>query len=367
MEIRDGAAYLEEMSAKLLSWYDKSARKLPWRADTSPYHVWISEIMLQQTRIEAAIPYYEKFIAAAPDAAALASLTDDALLKLWEGLGYYSRARNLKKAAVMITKNLDGVFPDTREELLTLPGIGPYTAGAIASIAFGRAAPAVDGNVLRVFSRLLASRADIKLPAVRKAAETLSLKIMPEDRPGAFNQALMELGELICLPNGAAKCGECPLAGICFAEREGLVKELPFRSKAKERAVEDRTILILASENRVFIRTRENKGLLAGLCELPSVKGRLSASDARRAAADMGLCPAEIEALPEAKHVFSHIEWRMTGFLIWVDEPGPEWDNKEGLIPAGIEELKNEYPIPSAFRFYMEIIESVLKKADNKE
>ena len=225
---------LARVPAPLLAWYDKEARDLPWRQNTDPYRVWVSEIMLQQTRVEAVIPYYERFLAAFPDLKALADAPEEQLLKLWEGLGYYSRARNLQKAAREALSRFGGL-PGQVQELSSLPGIGAYTAGAIASIAFSRPVPAVDGNVLRVVARLTDSHDDVLSPAVKREAEKAVAAVIPHDRPGDFNQAVMDLGATVCLPNGAPRCEVCPLAELCLGLARSTAPELPVKTKKKER------------------------------------------------------------------------------------------------------------------------------------
>ncbi len=259
----------------LLAWYKHNARELPWRENTDAYRVWVSEIMLQQTRVEAVKPYFLRFMKALPDIRALADVPEETLLKLWEGLGYYSRARNLQRAAKLVTERHDGVLPSDMRELRALPGIDPYTAGAIASIAYGMAEPAVDGNVLRVLARLSGSELDIALPAARIAAEKAVRDMIPADDPGAFNQALMELGACVCLPNTAPRCVECPLAALCRAHREGRETELPVRSKKAARRVEEHSVFVLREHTRVAVRKRGGSGLLAGLWELPNLPGHM--------------------------------------------------------------------------------------------
>ena len=335
----------------LLSWYEAHARILPWREDPKPYRVWISEIMLQQTRVEAVKPYFERFMKELPDIPALAAVEDDRLMKLWEGLGYYNRARNLKKAAGVLMETCQGKMPEDYETLLGLPGIGSYTAGAIAPIAFGIPVPAVDGNVLRVLSRVLASREDILKQSTRRWMEELIKKTMPQNRASHFNQGLIEIGAIVCVPNGLPRCGECPLASLCLSRREGLTDEIPVKAPAKKRRIEERTVCILENRNQVGIRKREDSGLLASLYELPNVEGHLKEEEL---AAAFGLEDQEIlfiEPLPEAKHIFSHVEWRMTGYRIRLSGAVPE-----GYIAAGKEELKAVYPLPNAFGRYTRLI-----------
>lgn len=312
---------LRQATEPLLEWYHSSRRILPWREDPAPYRVWVSEIMLQQTRVEAGKSYFERFVAELPGISQLANVDDGVLMKLWEGLGYYNRARNLKKAAGIVVEKYGGELPASYEELLSLPGIGPYTAGAISSIAFGIAKPAVDGNVLRVVSRLMERREDISLPAVKKAMEEELSAIMPREKPGDFNQALMELGAMVCIPNGAPKCGECPLAGLCRASLNGTAEELPVKKMKKERRVEEKTILLLLDEEgRMALHKRPAKGLLSGLWELPWLEGRLGPEEVQAGLFSRGIPCEKPRRLADAKHVFSHVEWRMSGYLVRVYE-----------------------------------------------
>ena len=312
---------LEQIVTPLLSWYDKHARVLPWREDTAAYRVWVSEIMLQQTRVEAVKPFFERFIKALPEA--LAEADEERLMKLWEGLGYYNRVRNMQKAARVIVSEYGGDFPADYEKLLSLPGLGHYTAGAVSSIAFGIPMPAVDGNVLRVLSRVTASYEDVLKQSVKTAMEAEVKKIIPADRAGDFNQALIEIGAIVCVPNGKAKCEICPLAFLCEAYKKGIVDELPKKKVKKERRIEDRTILILKEGDRVGIRKRPSKGLLAGLYELPGLEGHLSDEEVLAQVKAWGYAPLRILPLTGAKHIFSHVEWHMTGYALTVRGSGP--------------------------------------------
>lgn len=342
---------LRAINGPLIDWYREHARDLPWRKDRDAYHVWISEIMLQQTRVEAVKPYYLRFMEAFPNAEALAGAEDEVLLKMWEGLGYYSRARNLKKAAIRIRDEYGGELPASREELLTLPGIGSYTAGAVASIAFGIPVPAVDGNVLRVLSRFLGSRLDVSLSGTKKRFEKLLSETMDREEPGLYNQGLFEVGALVCVPNGAPRCGICPLAWLCRAKREGLWEELPVKASKKPRRVQEKTIFVLTSGTQVAIRKRPDKGLLASLYEFPGAEGCLSLENDWEKAADAAGVAREdivsVEPLGEAKHIFSHVEWHMTGYHIRLKGKIPE-----RFVAADIRELETRYPIPSAFEAY---------------
>lgn len=334
----------------LLSWYETQARELPWRKAHDPYATWVSEIMLQQTRVEAVKPYYARFMAELPTIADLASVDETRLLKLWEGLGYYSRARNLKRAAEAVVLQYGGRVPRSYEALLTLPGIGAYTAGAIASIAFDIPVPAVDGNVLRIVSRVLAIEEDIDAPRTKRTITDLLRCVLPRERVGDFNQALMDLGATVCLPIGKARCAECPLADICVAYQEDAVATLPLRSPKKKRRIEKRTVWLAICGDRIALSKRADKGLLAGMWELPNEEGMRSMKAWREEFALRGCRVTKIESAGEAKHIFTHIEWHMKGYRLTVSEPIAEWE----WVP--IDELTATYPIPTAFRFFQEQI-----------
>ncbi|HIX64973.1 MAG TPA: A/G-specific adenine glycosylase [Candidatus Anaerotruncus excrementipullorum] len=341
---------LERIVRPLLDWYRQNARDLPWRRDPTPYRVWVSEIMLQQTRVEAVKGYFARFLAALPTPAALAAAPEGQLLKLWEGLGYYNRARNLQKAARILVERYGGQLPGDYEALLALPGVGRYTAGAVASIAFGLPEPAVDGNVLRVLSRLTADRSDIADPRTRQAAEQALRRVLPPGEPGSFNQALMELGALVCVPNGPPLCSRCPLAGLCQGRQEGIALDLPVKSSKKPRRVERRTILVVERDQLTAIRRRPARGLLAGMWELPSLEGEADARQAVEAVRGWGLEPLRVEPLGPSKHIFTHVEWQMTGFRVVAAEAG----EAPGLVWAAPQQLRETYPLPSAFRYYLE-------------
>ena len=348
---------LEEIAGPLLAWYDRNARILPWREQPSPYRVWVSEIMLQQTRVEAVKPYFERFTAELPDIRSLAGCPEERLLKLWEGLGYYNRVRNMQKAAQVVETEYGGRMPGDYEALLSLPGIGHYTAGAIASIAFGIPVPAVDGNVLRVLSRVTMCGDDIFRQSVKARWERDVKSAMPGDRPGDFNQALMELGAVVCVPNGMAKCGQCPLRGMCLAQKEGCVLDYPKKSQKKPRKIEKRTVLVIREGERTAIRRRPGKGLLAGMYELPNLEGHLSREEVLAYLKEKELSPLHIRKLEEAKHIFSHIEWHMTGYLVRVEEA--EGGEPEELIFVETDKKEKTYPIPSAFGAYMKYWRSI--------
>ena len=317
------------MTAPLLAWYDLNGRTLPWRSVVTPYRTWVSEIMLQQTRVSAVIPYFERFMAELPDAAALATVPEERLLKLWEGLGYYSRARNLQRAAKIVVSDFGGALPQSYHALLSLPGIGEYTAAAIASINFSEPVAAVDGNLLRVAARVSGCGEDIMDAKVRRLFRQRLDAAIDADRPGAYNQAMMDLGATVCLPNGAPKCEICPARTVCEAYKNGLTEVLPVRAKKKSRRVEERTVLLLFQGGKVALRKRPDSGLLASLWEFPSILGNLDESGVSLALAQMGLSAESIAPAGSAKHIFTHIEWDMKGYfadvagenddLIWVD------------------------------------------------
>ena len=336
---------------KLVEWYSLSRRVLPWRENPGPYQVWISEIMLQQTRIEAVIPYYERFLRELPDAEALAAVDEDRLLKLWEGLGYYSRARNLKKAAQKIMADFGGVLPRTAQELKTLPGIGDYTAGAIASIAYGEPAPAVDGNVLRVLSRLLCCGEDIGAQTTKTKMSGLLADCYPSGEAASLlTEGLMELGETVCIPNGEPRCELCPVRRLCLAHQAGETDRYPVKAPKKARRIEERTILLLKSGDLWAIRQREDKGLLAGLWEFCNLPGCLESREAVEAARELGLTVRSIRPTAQARHIFTHVEWHMTGYLLDVEAPAGDFLWKT----AG--EIIENYPLPTALRVYRDLV-----------
>lgn len=344
---------------KLITWYLENAQTYPWREDPTPYHVWISEIMLQQTRIEAALPYYQRFIEVLPNVQALAEIPQEELLKLWEGLGYYSRAKNLQKAAQIIVREYAGQLPSDYTALLSLPGVGAYTAGAIASIAYDISVPAVDGNVMRVLARLTNDNVDVLSTEGKKHFTELAKSLVPDQQAGAFNQALMELGEKVCLPNAAPRCSACPLLNACEGARCGTAADLPTRIKKTRRRIEQRSVALIlwdGDPSMVLLRKRGDVGLLAGMWEFPN-------------AIDGGVFSAVPEELtehceflrelPPAKHLFSHIEWQMHGNLFLCRQPLSLSEEYRWVTFA---ELKENYPIPGAFQFYKAQLDGFLHK-----
>ena len=374
---------LSNLIAPLQEWFTANARVLPWRSEPKAYYVWVSEIMLQQTRVEAVKPYFDRFIKRLPDVEALANCPEDELLKLWEGLGYYNRVRNLKAAAQQIMEQYQGEVPQDYQELIGLKGIGAYTAGAISSIAYGKPVPAVDGNVLRVLSRVTGDDSDIAKESVKKAIQERLLRLMQESRdeqpsmqaskevqdskyklnPSLFNQGLMELGATVCLPNGAPRCDACPWAELCVAKATNQIDRLPVKSKAKERRIEQRTVLVVKDGEQLALNKRPGKGLLAGLYELPNYLGHLSPEEVVDRIKGIGLDPVRIQPLGEAKHIFSHVEWQMQGYVVFLT-PRDYGQNasKDGWIFVDVEETKEKYAIPSAFAAYTKAMNMVLGK-----
>ena len=342
---------LNEIVRPLLDWYEKEHRILPWRLSKNPYYIWISEIMLQQTRVEAVKPYFERFITAFPKIDDVANAPEDQLLKMWEGLGYYNRVRNIQKAAKIVVENYGGKLPADYNELKKLPGIGNYTAGAVSSIAYNIPAPAVDGNVMRVVSRIEERTEDIMKQSARSAVEKALTEIMPEDKAGDFNQALMELGATVCVPNGAPNCNNCPVAALCGAYAHGRIYELPVKAQKKSRKIEERTVLLIQDGDRVAIHKRENKGLLAGLYEFPNFLRKMTEQEALDYVKKLNLIPLQIQKLENAKHIFSHIEWHMTGYAVKV----AELDATLPKVKRNVSEISN-----------INVVEKKINSEDNK-
>lgn len=337
--------------APLLSWYDQGHRDLPWRVHPTPYRVWVSEIMLQQTRVQAVLGYFARWMETLPDVHALAEAEESVYLKLWEGLGYYSRVRNLHRAAIEICEQYGGELPADYDALRALPGIGDYTAGAIASIACGIPVPAVDGNVLRVAARLDNDFSPITDAAFKKHTRARFAALMPSDRPGDLNQSLMELGATVCLPNGTPLCGDCPVQHLCLGYHHGNAALLPFRAAKKARRIEDRTVLLLRHGAFVGLTRRPASGLLAGLWELPALEGHLTPDETRKALAARGWQIARLLSLRPAKHIFTHVEWHMNGYYIELK------NQPEELTFVSPSALRAEYALPSAFRAFLSVIE----------
>ena len=346
------ADILKKLPGALLPWYDAGHRDLPWRRDREPYHIWLSEIMLQQTRVEAVKGYYTRFLESLPTIADLAVCDDDALHKLWEGLGYYSRVRNLKKAAIRIMEDHGGAFPRTFEQVLALPGIGDYTAGAICSIAFGLPTPAVDGNVLRVIARITEDDTPIDLPAYKKAVRARLAAVYPE-RAGDFTQALMELGATLCGPNWKPRCSECPCASFCGGHLHGTAEQFPVKLPKKGRKIHEMTLFIASCDGRYALQKRPAEGLLAGLWQFPNISAKLETEQALAAAEKLGLTPREILRSLERRHIFTHIEWKMRGYYLEVTDCGADFT----WLTA--EEIRRDAALPTAFRQFWEEIDNV--------
>lgn len=342
------------MTAPLLAWYDLNGRTLPWRSIVTPYRTWVSEIMLQQTRVGAVIPYFERFMEELPDVSALAAVSEERLLKLWEGLGYYSRARNLQRAAKIVVSDFGGALPQSYHALLSLPGIGEYTAAAIASINFSEPVAAVDGNLLRVAARVSGCGDDIMDAKVRKQFTAHLNDAIDLQRPGAYNQAMMDLGATVCLPNGAPKCEICPARTVCEAYKNGLTEVLPVRAKKKSRRVEERTVLLLFQGGKVALRKRPDTGLLAGLWEYPNLPKSLDEAGALLALAQMGLSAESIAPAGSAKHIFTHIEWDMKGYFADVAGENDDlfWADTAAFDAAAI---------PTAFKKFAALVRARLQ------
>ena len=334
---------IHDLPELLLPWYREHRRDLPWRRDKDPYHIWISEIMLQQTRVEAVKGYYARFLQALPTVSDLAVCDDDSLHKLWEGLGYYSRVRNLKKAAQQILERHGGVFPDTYSEILALPGIGAYTAGAICSIAFDQPTPAVDGNVLRVISRLTEDSTPIDLPQAKENARSRLAEIYPEEA-GEFTQALMELGATVCGPNRKPQCEECPCRSICGGYRHGTAENFPVKLPPRGKRQEEKTVFVLSCDGYFALQKRPKKGLLAGLWEFPNTPGALETQEALAWAEAEELRPRQLYRRVERQHIFTHIRWDMRCYYLEVKEKTGDF------CWMTAQQIENEAALPTAFR-----------------
>ena len=337
----------EKLPGALLPWYEKNHRDLPWRKDQDPYHIWVSEIMLQQTRVEAVKGYYQRFLKALPTIESLANAPEEQLYKLWEGLGYYSRVRNLQKAAKAIVEQHNGVFPKKYSQVLALPGIGAYTAGAICSIAYGMPTPAVDGNVLRVASRITNDTTPIDLPVFKKTVIEHLAAVYPA-QAGAFTQALMELGATVCGPNRKPDCEICPCNDLCMAYKCGTAETLPVKQPKRQRRTENRTVLILTCDGSVGLQKRPGKGLLAGMWQFPNVTGHLDVQGAMDRVEEIGLKPKELRLQVEKKHIFTHVEWDMRGYYIEVSGQAGDLTWKSSA------QMQEETALPTAFRQFWE-------------
>ena len=317
----------------LLAWYDQHARTLPWRGIHDPYRTWVSETMLQQTRVETVMGYYARFLERFPTVADLAAAPEDDVLKMWEGLGYYSRARNLHKGAKQVMTEYGGVIPADVEQLRKISGIGPYTAGAIASIAFDQPVPAVDGNVIRIVSRLRGIRENVGIPSVRRALEGEAASLVQQLRPGDFNQALMDLGSAICMP-GTPSCEKCPLRDECDAYAAGDAEDLPVLPRKNPPKVIDYAVCLIFSGDRVLMRQR-TETMLKGLWVFPMAEGKLTLRQVPAAVKKLTkLAAKDVQSAGEAKHVFTHQIWQMQLYTMTVPEDA-QAPNGYQFIPVG--------------------------------
>jgi len=342
----DKQSHIKHLPDALLPWYAANRRDLPWRQDKDPYHIWVSEIMLQQTRVEAVKGYYTRFLDALPTVSALAQCDDELLHKLWEGLGYYTRVRNLKKTARQIIAKHNGQFPTDYADIFNLPGIGEYTAGAICSIAFNRPTPAVDGNVLRVISRITDDPTPIDLPVYKKAVQQNLAAIYPK-QAGDFTQALMELGATVCGPNRQPDCENCPCKAFCLGFKNKTANDLPVKSPKKQRKIEEYTVFILSCDGKIALQKRPDHGLLAGLWQLPNTSGKLNTQAALEQVERFGLKPKGILLQVERKHIFTHIEWNMCGVYVEVSETTGDF------IWLTENEIQAQAALPTAFRLFL--------------
>ncbi len=344
---------MKDVVNELLNWYDKNKRLLPWRLDKNPYHVWISEIMLQQTRIEAVLSYYERFMKELPDISSLAKVEEDRLLKLWEGLGYYNRARNLKKAAVIIMEKYHGEFPHTYSQIIQLPGIGEYTASAISSICFGEREVTVDGNVMRVFTRFYNDSSNISKESTKKMIHDHLLSILPS-RSGDFNEALMELGEVVCIPNGIPKCLSCPIHSKCLSFQHSNYYQFPVKDVKRDKEEVIMTVLIPIWNDKTIVRKRKDLGLLHGLYEFPNYLGVKEEKEILLLARKFG-CVERVEKSISYTHVFTHKKWKMQAYFVFLKDTFCQ-DMFYSIL-----EIENSFPLPTAFTPFLYVLKEVIK------
>ncbi|WP_064093943.1 A/G-specific adenine glycosylase [Rossellomorea aquimaris] len=354
----------EEFQEDLISWFSREQRDLPWRKDQNPYKVWVSEIMLQQTRVDTVIPYFNRFLEKFPSIEALAHADEEEVLKAWEGLGYYSRVRNLQTAVKEVNEKYEGIVPNTPKEISALKGVGPYTAGAILSIAYGKPEPAVDGNVMRVFSRILSIWIDIAKPSSRKVFEEAVRALISEENPSYFNQALMELGALICTPTSPS-CLLCPVREHCQGFQEGVQSDLPVKTKKKSaRKLNMAAAVLFTEDNRVVIHKRPSKGLLANLWEFPNFEVGNSSSGRKQLLQNIVDeykvdCSLKTGVITKIQHVFSHIIWDIE---VYVGSINSTSLGANGLVAVTEEELeKYAFPV-SHQKIWKETSAALLQK-----
>ena len=331
----------------LLRWYEANRRHMAWREDPTPYHVYLSEIMLQQTQVDTVRSYYERFLKRFPTLESLALAQEEEVLKLWEGLGYYSRGRHLHEAAIKIQKDYGGQLPEKKSDLLSLPGVGEYTSKAIRSIAFHQKEIAVDGNLIRVFSRLDEVKED-NLEKMKGLCESYFLDKLHKEDPSHFNQALMDLGEMICLPKGIPLCEKCPLKAYCKAQHDGTMMDYPPAEKAKEKRQEKWTVLVFSVNEEFALEKRKDEGLLASLYQFPLLEGKLSLKEVQDYLKNHGMEEISIEDLGTKEHVFSHLIWNLQGYRILIKEKPASFSG----LWVKKKDLKTTYPIPSAFSYF---------------
>lgn len=354
-----GTIYVEDLTERiafeknmmfsdlLLDWYNENKRNLPWRNNPTPYQVWISEIMLQQTRAEAVKNYYARFLDAMPTIDDLANADEDVCLKLWQGLGYYSRVKNLHKGAQSLVKQHNGFLPNTYSDLIKVPGIGDYTANAILAFSFHQPTIAVDGNLFRVYARLTEDNRPFSEESKKACHDYFFCEL--QEKPEEFNQALMDLGEMICLPHGKPRCENCPLSSFCLAFSHHSQEDYPVKKKKAEKKQVDVSVFLLHFKEKIIIEKRESTGLLASLYQFPNVESRLSEKQAMSYLHDLGFSINKISGIGSAKHIFTHLIWNMNGYEVFLDSVPKE---KQFLFVSK-EELLNTYSIPSAFSFYL--------------
>lgn len=340
---------MHRLQQQLICWFEENHRKMPWRETKNPYYIWISEVMLQQTRVDTVIPYFLRFIDAFPQIENLAAAGEEEVLRLWAGLGYYSRARNIHRGAKLICEVYNGKIPEVRKELLKVPGIGPYTAGAILSIAYGKTAAAVDGNVMRVFSRLFLIHEDISEASTKKEMEWIGEKVVSLENPSAFNQGLMELGAVICTPT-SPKCSLCPLMLICKARKKGMQECLPVKKKKEPVKTVNMELALLQKEDKILLVKRPTDGLLANLWALPSTEALAGNVPGKSIVMELqenyGIETTQPQAIVQKNHIFTHMKWNMQLFrmeiisMAPIDYPETQWTSLKEI---------DKHAIPTAF------------------
>lgn len=341
--------YSKEFQENLVQWFQKEKRDLPWRKTKDPYKIWVSEVMLQQTRVDTVIPYYENFLEKFPTVEALAEAPEEFLLKQWEGLGYYSRVRNLQAGVREVVEKYDSVVPKTRDEISSLKGVGPYTAGAVLSIAYSVPEHAVDGNVMRVLSRVLLIEDDIALAKTKKVFEKAVMELIDVKQPSDFNQGLMELGALVCTPT-SPKCLLCPVRDYCGAFAEGKTTDLPIKTKkVKVKKLNYDVFVVENSEGKLLMEKRPESGLLANMWQFPMIEETTDYSAVADLAENYQLELQGQEELLALKHVFSHIVWNLSSFHIKGKSSKGQWFSLEEIaeipLPVPMQKILQQYKV----------------------